>query len=152
MKNPLAALPLIVVLAGCGGGGGEEPPPPGRPAAIASVALEMAADANGLRPARVGLAQVANPRLVDQLIAIPAVEWFGEKGEAFRAAHPKAYYDDWEVVPGHVAGPFDLQVDEYVYAVLFCDTDAAGPPLRIEDDGALAVHVEPEGCEVHPIE
>ena len=57
-----------------------------------------------------------------------------------------------ELVPGLVAGPFDLRVDEYVSAILFCDTDAAAAPLRIVEEGELAVHIENEGCEVYSIE
>ena len=112
----------------------------------------MAADANGRRPAKVGLVQFENLSLAEQLAAIPAADWFGETGEKFRAAHPDAYFDDWELVPGLVAGPFGLKVDGYVSAILFCDTDAAPPPLRIGEDGDLAVHIESGGCEVYRIE
>lgn len=152
MERKLATLPMVLLVAACGGAGEPEAPASARPVQIDSVTFEMAAKANGGRPVRVGLVQFANPSLAEQLIAIPPAEWFGPKGDAFRAAHPNAYYDDWELVPGLVAGPFDLRVDEYVSAVLFCDTDAAPPPLRIEEDGDLAVHIEPEGCEVYPIE
>ena len=152
MTKHFAAIPVLAFLAGCGGGGGEEIASPARPVQIDSVTFEMAAEANDGQPARVGLVQIANANLVKQLIEIPAAEWFGEAGRKFRATHPDAYYDDWELVPGLVTGPFDLRVDEYVSAVMFCDTDAATPPLRIAEDGDLAVHIEPEGCEVYPIE
>ena len=152
MEKHFAAILSLVCLAGCGGGGGEEPTLPGRPVRIDSMTFEMAVEANGRRPAKVGLVQVGNPSLVEQLLEIPAAEWFGDNGKRFRNAHPDAYYDDWELVPGFVTGPFDLSVDEYVSAILFCDTDAADPPLRIQDDGDLAVHIEPDGCEVFPIQ
>ena len=153
MEKKLAALLLVIVLiAGCAGGGEPETPQSARPVQIDSVVFEMAAEANGRRPARVGLVQFANPSLAEQLAAIPPAEWFGAKGEAFRASNPGAYYDDWELVPGLVAGPFAVKVDEYVSAILFCHTDAAAPPLRIDEDGDLAVHIEPAGCEVYPIE
>lgn len=147
-----ALIPVLAILAGCAGGGGEEALAPLRPVQIDSVTFEMAARANGRQPARVAIVQIGNKNLVEQLVAIPAAEWFGEAGEKFRAAHPDAYYDDWELVPGLVAGPFELKVDEYVSAILFCDTDAGAPPLRIGEDGHLAVHIEPGGCEVHPID
>ena len=152
MAKKLAALPVAVLVAACAGGGEPEAPASSRPVQIDSVTFEMAAEANGRRPARVALVQFANPSLAEQLVAIAPAEWFAAKGEAFRAAHPDAYYDDWELVPGLVAGPFDLRVDEYVSAVLFCDTDAAAAPLRIAEDGDLAVHIERAGCEVHSIE
>ena len=156
MEKKLAALIPLVALGGCLGlwGDEEEVPSPARPVQIDSVTFEMAAEANGRRPARVALVQVENANLVEQLFSIPAAEWFGEQGRSFRAAHPNAYYDDWELVPGLVTGPFNLKVDEDVTAVLFCHTDAATPPLRIEEagDGDIAVHIEPSGCEVHPIE
>ena len=153
MEKKLAALPIVAFVAGClGGGDGQEAPATARPVQIDSVTFEMAATANGGRPARVALVQFANPGLAEQLVAIAPGDWFGAKGEAFRAAHPDAYYDDWELVPGLVAGAFDLRVEEYVSAILYCDTDTAPAPLRIEDDGDLAVHVVPDGCEVYPIE
>ena len=152
MERKLAALPMVVLIAGCGGGGEQLTPLSARPVQIESVTFEMAENANDRRPARVGLVQFANPSLAEQLIAMSPAEWFTEKGAAFRAAYPDAYYDDWELVPGLTAGPFDLKVDEYVSAILFCDTDAVAPPLRIAEDGDLAVHVEPAGCEVYPIE
>ena len=149
-KTPAAVLALAF-LAGCSGGSEEEILSPARPVQIDTVTFEMEAEANGRWPARVALVQVEDTNLVERLLAISAAEWFGEKGEAFRAAHPDAYYDDWELVPGLVAGPFNLKVDEAVSAILFCDTDAATPPLRIKEDGDLTVHIEPEGCEVYPI-
>ena len=152
MAKQLVALSTVVFVAGCIGGGGPGAPAPARPVQIDSLTFEMAATANGRRPARVGLVQFEDPSLAEQLVAIPPAEWFGPKGEAFRNAHPAAYYDDWELVPGLVAGPFNLRVEEYVAAILFCDTDAAAPPLRIEEDGDLAVHIEPDGCEVYPVE
>ena len=139
-------------MSGCGTLGGAESGQSTEPVQIDSVTFEMAAQANSRRPARVGLAQFENPNLAARLVEISAADWFGEKGNKFRAAHPNAYYDDWELVPGLVTGPFALEVDEYVSAVLFCDTDANTPPLRIQEDGDLAVHIEPGGCEVHPIE
>ena len=151
MKNQLATSVLCALIAGCTGAGPEVPAQAGRPVRIDSVTFEMAAEANRRRPARVAVVQFGNAILAERLLAIPAAEWFGKKGEAFRGAHPDAYYDDWELVPGLVAGPFALRVEGYVSAILFCDTDAATPPLRIGDDGDLAVHIEPEECAVYPI-
>ena len=150
VQKRIVAFSLVAFLAGCGGGGGEAAP--SLPVQIDSVTFEMTAEANGRRPARIAIVQIPNPNLVAQLVEIPATEWFGEAGKKFRAAHADAYFDDWEVVPGHVAGPFPLKVNEYVSAVLFCDTDVAEPAQRIEHDGDLAVHIESGGCEVHPIE
>ena len=149
MKSTAALFASSVVLAGCFGFGA--PTPVEGPVSIRSVTFEMATDANAHWPARVAVVQAEDPAISDQLLTIPAAEWFTGKGKAFEAAHPEAYFDAWEIVPGHIAGPFRLDVDEYVTAVLFCDTDAATPPTLIAYDGDVAVHIDPEGCTVHPI-
>ena len=149
MKSTAPLVASCAILAACAGSGG--PSPVDGPVSIQSVTFEMSSDANARWPARVALVQAENPDLADQLLAIPAAEWFGGKGAAFEAAHPEVYFDSWEVVPGHIAGPYSLDVDEYVSAVLFCDTDAATPPTLIAYDGDVAVHIDPEGCTVHPI-
>ena len=156
MTKQLAASSVLALLAGCmagcAGGGATESIESMRPVRIDSITFEMTAEANNRWPAKVGLVQFGSPSLAEQLIEIPAAAWFGEKGKSFRNAHPDAYYDDWELVPGLVAGPFELKVNEYVSAIMYCDTDAATPPLRIQEDGDLAVHIEPGGCRIHPIE
>ena len=142
------ALLLVLPLAGCLGSSGEVVD---GPVSVTSVTFEMSPDANGRWPARVAVVQTPDPVLTDKLLAISPSEWFSGMREKFESAHPGAYYDAWEIVPGLVAGPFPLRVEGYVTPVLFCDTDASTATMRIAYDGDIAVHIDSGGCTVYPI-
>ena len=136
----VGAMLLTVACAGRNGGGVEEP------LELDTVSFRMAAGVNGDRPARVALVRVDDDRLAEELLGIETAAWFGGEDRAFRNAHPASVHDGWEVVPGHDAGPFDVEVDEDLVGVLFCDTRIDGPPLRLERDGDLVFDVSGEGC------
>ena len=146
-------LATVLTVSGCGGGGGQAPQTPesSLPVQIESITFEMAAKANNRRPAKVALVQFATPSLGERLAEITPQDWFEAKGETFRTAHPDAYYDDWEIVPGQITGPFEIIVDEYVSAMLFCETLGSDTALRVSTEGDLAVHIMTTGCEIYPI-
>ena len=146
-------LATVLTMHGCGGGGAQAPQTPesSLPVQIDSITFEMVAEANNGRPVKVALVQFATPSLGERLAEITPQDWFGAKGETFRNAHPDAYYDDWESGLGHITGPFELVVDEYVSAMLFCETLGSDTALRVSAEGDLAVHIETTGCEIYPI-
>ena len=140
-------LPVALLVTGCVGGwrpGFLTPPAP--TPKLDSLSFVMKAGANDNWPARVALVRVQDARLVTELIRIDPSAWFGPAGEAFREAHPEAFYDDWELVPGRRAGPFGVAVDEKVAGVLFCETSAGTPPLPMERTGDVTVEVATDGC------
>ena len=144
-----SALVLVVVLAaGCAGDGGRQAAvvPPAPALLLDSLSFTVEAGVNGNRPVRMSLVQVRDARLVSELMQIETTAWFGAGGEAFRRAHPDAFYDDWELVPGRLAGPFGVAVDALVAGVLFCSTRAGSPPLRVEWDGDVTVRIDDNDC------
>lgn len=138
----LAALPWA---GGCAGGGGVD-----QPLRLDHISFRMHPGANDNAPAHLTLVRVAEDELLKELLQIESEAWFGEAGRAFRNKNPDALYDDWEVVPGRVSGPFDVELDddEEVGGVLFCDTASAAPPMRLEADGDMTVNVAGDGCTV----
>lgn len=141
------ALTFVAMLTGCGSGA-PRPEPPERPLRLQQIALEMIEDPNRSSPVRVELVRVADTRLLPEILRIETNDWFGLPGQSFRSAHPEAFFDSWEVVPGTAIGPFQVGVEEDVAGVLFCDTLAAPPPLRFELDGAVRVTIDDDGCEL----
>ena len=137
---------LLALLSGCGGGSGERAEEPLRPLRVEHMTLVMPAGVNDDWPARVELVRVTDNRLVAQLLGIEAGSWFDEAGERFRLAHPEAFFDAWEIVPGTAAGPVGIEVDGDVSGVLFCKTSMPSPPLKFERDGDVTVHIGDEGC------
>ena len=142
------ALAVAAMLAGCGGSSAPRPEPPERPLRLNQIELEMIEDPNRSRPVRVELVRVADMRLLPEILRINTNGWFGQTGQAFKSAHPEAIFDSWEVVPGTAIGPFEVEIDEDVAGVLFCDTLTAPPPLRFELDGAVRVTINNDGCEL----
>ena len=120
--------------------------PPEHPLRLDSLTFAMPAGVNANRPARAALVRVQDARLVPELMQIENSAWFGASGEVFRHKHPGAFYDDWELVPGYVAGPFKVAVDAQVEGVLFCDTRVGSPPLRVERDGDVTVAIADTDC------
>ena len=118
------------------------------PVDIKRMSFDMRPGANGDRPARLELVRVEKERLVRELVGIATADWFGPAGAAFRSANPDAVYDAWELVPGRSAGPFDVKMRGKRAAILFCDTVAKPPPLRLVRDGLVNVRVLADGCEV----
>ena len=140
----LAAALLVVLIAG--GCAGRDPFAIDDPLKLKRVSLAMAAGANGNRPARVELVRVGDMRLFDELIATDTTAWFDDVGEAFHRANPRAVYDAWELVPGHVSGPHDVKAKGRFAGVLFCDAPAGAAPFRVERDRSLTVVIDDNGC------
>ena len=144
-----AALLLAAVLAaGCGGDAAlnASVAPPVSPLHLDTLTFTVEAGANANRPVRVALARVRDTGSMSELTRIESTAWFGAAGDAFRRAHPEAFAHDWELVPGRVAGPYDVAVDALVAGVLFCETAAGSPPLPVDRDGDVMVAVGDGGC------
>ena len=151
LAHPVRILPslaLAAVLVGCGGGGASAPAPLERVLRLDTLVIAMERGANANSPGRVDLVRVADPALVDKLLAIDTATWFETQRDAFRNAHPEAFIDEWEPVPGVVVGPEPVALDADLAGVLFCAAARADPPIRLERDGDLIVQVTDAGCEV----
>ena len=152
-------LPCLVLLAlpGCTGGFGgfiddfleRDTGPPA--VDITSVVLEMSENANDDSPARVHLVRVDDAGTYARVLAVDPTEWFdGEGARTFEDAHPRAYLDRWEIVPGTSIGPFalDLGLFNDVAAVLLCDVESNPPPKAVALEGDLRIIVTDSGCEI----
>ena len=144
----LAVLLAVLLAAGCAGSEAQKEliVPPERPLLLNSLSFLVKAGVNANRPVRVVLVRVPDTRLVAELMRIETTAWFGAGGEAFRRLHPDAFYDDWELVPGRAAGPFEVAVDALVAGVLFCGTRAGSLPLRVELGADVTVTVGADDC------
>lgn len=136
----LAALLLL----GCGGRGDDSAVE--RPLKLKQLTVDMAEQTNDNWPARLDLVRFEDASLADELLRVETDVWFASGKQTFERAHPEALFDSWEVVPGTVVGPFDVKVDGRVVGVLFCGTRTPPPPLRVERDGKVVVHVDEDGC------
>lgn len=143
-RAPLAVALVVVTVAG--GCAGRDPFAIDDPLKLKRVSLAMAAGANDNRPARVELVRVGDTRLVDELVATDSTAWFDDVGEAFHRANPRAVFNAWELVPGHVSGPHNVKAKGRFAGVLFCDAPAGSAPFRLERDGNLTVVVDDHGC------
>ena len=106
----------------------------------------MAPDVNDNWPVPVELVRVKDADLVSELLRIETGTWFSGRRTAFRSSYPDAIIDLWEMVPGTMAGPFEVEVDDDVEGVLFCGLRSPPPPLRFDRDGEVVVKIEVEGC------
>ena len=142
------AAACALLAAGCGGDGAQvaSAVPPARALELDSLTFVVGARVNEDRPVRAELVRVRDARLFDELMRIETSAWFGAGGQAFRATHPNAFYDDWELVPGRLAGPFDVAVDARVAGVLFCEMRAVSPPLSVERNGDVTVEIDDDDC------
>ena len=138
-------LMFVFLSSGCAVGN-DGPQPPQRLLRIKTLTLAMARGVNADWPVEVGLARVEDETLVQPLLAIEAMAWFGEAGRKFRQSHPQARFDSWEVVPGTVIGPVDVQAAGDWAGVLFCGLRSMAVPLRVEQDGNVTVRIEDAGC------
>lgn len=139
------AVPILALLV-AGGCAGRDPFAIDDPLKLKRVSLAMAAGANGNRPARVELVRVGDMRLLDELIATDATAWFDGVGERFHRANPRAVFNAWELVPGHVSGPVNVKAKGRFAGVLFCDAPSGSAPFRLERDGDLTVVIDDNGC------
>ena len=149
LRGARAALLLAAVLAaGCGGDGAlnSSVAPPVSPLWLESLTFTVEARANANRPVRVALVRVRDTGSMSELMRIESTAWFGAAGDAFRRTHPEAFVDDWELIPGRVAGPYDVAVTALVAGVLFCEVRAGSPPLPVERNGDVTVAIGDSGC------
>ena len=142
----LAVVLAVVPAAGCSGARDASVAPPVSAVWLDSLMFTVEAGTNANRPLRAALVQVRDSGAMSELMQIESTAWFGAAGDAFRRTHPEAFVDDWELVPGRVAGPYDVAVDALVAGVLFCEMRAGSPPLPVERDGDVTVTIGDGGC------
>ena len=123
-------------------------PRPDYPTRIREISFEVAEGANGDWPVSIELVRTPDGSLVEQLLDIDTRVWFGEVGEEFRNANPDVRFDSWEVVPGTIAGPYDIAVGGRVAGVLFCRAPGSFGPILLGRDAAVIVTVGSGGCEL----
>ena len=98
-----------LLLAGCAGRDDGVAAP--RPLKLKQLTVDMAAHTNENWPARLELVRFEDAALADELLRVETDVWFAGGRQTFERAHPEVLFDSWEVVPGTVAGPFDVKVD-----------------------------------------
>lgn len=118
---------------------------PARPTRVREVTLEVARGANDNWPVRVDLVRTPDGALIDDLLDMDTEVWFGKAGEEFRNANPEVRFDSWEVVPGTLAGPYDVRLDGRVGGVVFCDTAGSFGPTELANDTAVVVEINAAG-------
>ena len=157
MRTLVLVCLVLLALPGCTGGFGGFlddflEPDPGPPAVdITSVVLEMSENANDDWPARIHLVRVDDADTYARVLAVDPTEWFdGAGARKFADAHPQAYLDRWEIVPGTSIGPFafDLGLFDDFAAVLLCDVESNPPPKAVALEGDLRIVVTDSGCEI----
>lgn len=121
---------------------------PDYPTRVREISFDVAQGANGDWPVSVELVRTPDGSLVDTLLDTDTAVWFSEVGDEFRNANPDVRFDSWEVVPGTVAGPYDIRLDERVAGVLFCDSQGSFGPILLGPDTAVIVEIDSGGCEV----
>ncbi len=145
----LAAGTLAAAVAGCGGGGGDEIEEPSRPLRLRTLELSVGAGVNSNRPVEITLVRVLDAKHLDKLLAIETPAWYDGEREVFEGAAPDSIIQSWEVVPGTRVGPEDMEVDDKVAGVLYCNLiENPQPPTRVERNGQVVVSITDEGCEI----
>ena len=120
----------------------------GRRSLRAELSFEMPPEANRNRPIQVELVRMHREELVEELRRHSGAAWFGGIAHAYRADHPEAIYDTWELVPGATYGPFRLAVNRSVAGVLYCGRSQE-KPLMLPWAKRVEVLVEEDGCRLH---
>ena len=127
-------------------------PRPANPTRVREVAFDVAPGANGNWPVRVDLVRTPDGRLIDELLDMDTRSWFGSEGEEFRNANPDVRFDSWEVVPGTVAGPYDVRHDGRVGGMVFCDVEGSYGPIQLGPSAAVVVEIDAGGsCGVNAL-
>ena len=143
---------LVTVLGGCSSILGEDEPSAAIKVELEMISLSMPQGANGNWPARIELVRSSlKAGHGEQLLRIDTQSWFDKDRTAFRAAHPQAVFDYWEVVPGTTIGPFEAEVAEEVEGILFCGVRSYPPPLRLDKGGELKVNIDDGGCTIEQL-
>jgi len=120
-------------------------PRPANATRVREVSFEVAAGANDNWPVRVDLVRSPNGTLIDQMLDMDTRNWFGQEGEEFRNANPEVRFDSWELVPGTVAGPYDVRLDARVGGLVFCNTAGSFGPIELGRDVSLVIAVDASG-------
>lgn len=153
-RPPACLAAAAAFLAACAGGPAqEEPKEPEKPLRIETIKLVTVKGANDNTPVQVDLVRVRDAFLLPELLKTETRAWFAEGRDKFRNAHPDAHIDSWELVPGTVVGPADIELDGDVAGVLFCGLmkvgeENAGIPQRVARDGDLIVTIGDTECVV----
>lgn len=148
MRTLVLSCLVVLGLPGCGGRGSEGGPEP-IVVDITSVILEMSENANDDWPARVDLIRVDDAGTYTRALSVDPADWFdGTGARTFEDAHPQAYLNRWEIVPGTSIGPFDLGLFDDLAAVLLCGVKSRPPPKAVALDGDLLIIVTDTGCEI----
>ena len=139
---------LVALLSGCAGVK-EKTESDTRPEyllKVETIALSMAEGVNDNWPAPVELVRVEDAALIDPLLEIEGEAWFEGAGLKFLRGRPRAISDKWEVVPGTIAGPFEVSKRGKFAGVLYCGIRTSTPPLRFERDGDVTILINDDGC------
>lgn len=141
-----AALLVVVLTAGFACTRNASVAPPVSPMRLDSLTFTVEVGTNANRPVRAALVRVRDTGSMSELTRIESAAWFGAAGDDFRRTHAEAFVDDWELVPGHVGGPYDVAVDALVAGILFCEMNAGSPPLPVDREGDVMVSIGDGGC------
>ena len=152
-RTACITLVLLFTATSCGlfGGGGskkEQTTKPKDNLNLRTVTVTMAPNANNGWPASIELVRVTDADLVTELLAITPQDWFGAKGEAFKLAHPEAYFNQWQPVPGSSTPAENVAVRSRVAGVLYCNLPGISAPSRVRQDGHIVIRITEHGCEV----
>ena len=72
------------------------------------VQVTVMPDINDNSPVAVDLLIIYDEKLVDELLKMPATEWFAKKKQ-YLADHPAVLVRGWEWVPGQLVEPFKIE-------------------------------------------
>jgi type VI secretion system protein len=90
------------------------------------IEVTVVPEANDDSPIAVDLLLVYDAKLVDELLKMPAAEWFAKK-EQYVADHPAIVVQSWEWVPGQSVEPFKVAYRSGARSVvLFADYQSEG--------------------------
>lgn len=95
--------------------------------AVRSVGLQVADKANNNAPIAVDLVLITEDKLIDQILALSAADWFNKRAQ-FQRDYPEGVsVISWEVVPGQVVPASEIERKYRVSAaVIFANYQAAG--------------------------
>jgi type VI secretion system protein len=127
------SMPLLAML--CVAGCSSSPPRVG----VASLEINVTAQANLDTPIAVDAVLVGNPQLLDMLLGLPSAKWFAQR-EQLRRDHPKDLnVVSYEVVPGQMipAAPFAFKGQRAAGVLVFADYQTPGAH-RVRLDGGPA--------------
>jgi len=95
--------------------------------AVRSVGLQVAEKANNNAPIAVDLVLITEDKLIDQILALSAADWFSKRAQ-FQRDYPEGVsVISWEVVPGQVVSASEIERKYRVSAaVIFANYQTSG--------------------------